>query len=135
MRRALARAAGRRGAPSRLRCDDGAELPCAALSGWLPGKGGEVTPVAPGRPWENGYVESFHSRLRDEFLEVREFASVAEARAEAAWFRREYNRVRPHGALGYKTPQQFSDECDQGRHARPPGPREAKREKKWSDPQ
>jgi transposase InsO family protein len=135
VRRALGRAAGRRGAPGRLRCDNGAGFLCGALSGWPPGQGGELTPVAPGRPWENGYVESFHGRPRDEFLEVREFLPVAEARAEAAWFRRGYNRVGPHGAPGYKTPRQFSDGCDQGRHGRPPGPREATREKKLSDPQ
>jgi putative transposase len=135
VRRALGRVTGRRGAPSRLRCDNGSEFLCEALSGWLPSKGSEVTAVAPGRPWENGYVESFHSRLRDEFLEVREFLSVAEARAEALWFRREYNRIRPHSALDYKTPKQFSDECDQGRHGRPPRPREAAGKKKLSDPQ
>jgi putative transposase len=97
-----------------------AERGGGALSAWLPGKGAELTPVAPGSQWQNGCVESFHSRLRDEPLEAREFASVADARQQAAWFRREYNRVRPHSALRYKTPRQFSDECDRGLHGQPP---------------
>jgi putative transposase len=129
VRRELARVAGRRGAPRRLRCDNGGEFLCDALGAWLPRQGGEVTPVAPARPWENGFVESFHSRLRDEFLECREFESLADAREQAAWFRREYNTVRPHSALGYKAPRQFSDECDQGRHGQPTGQKKARQKK------
>jgi transposase InsO family protein len=75
-------------------------------------EGAEPVSVAPGRPWENGYCESFNSRLRDEFLEAQGFESVADARHKAAWFRHEYNTVRPHSALRYKTLKQFSDECD-----------------------
>jgi len=63
--------------------------------------------VAPASPWENGFIESFHSRLRDEFLECHAFESVADAQAKAAWWRREYNRVRPHSALEYQTPKMF----------------------------
>ena len=72
-------------------------------------------PVAPGSPWENGYAESFNSRFRDEFLEAEEFESVLDAKEKGAWFRREYNTVRPHSSLGYKTPKEFSDQCDQRR--------------------
>ena len=75
-------------------------------------------PVAPASPWENGFIESFHSRLRDEFLECEEFESATDARAKAAWWRREYNRIRPHSGLGYKTPQMFSEECDRGHPGR-----------------
>jgi putative transposase len=60
----------------------------------------------------NGYIESFHSRLRDEFLERVEFETVADARAKASWFRREYNTVRPHSSLGYATPKEYSAACD-----------------------
>ena len=134
VRRALARAVGRRGAPGLLRCDNGGEFLCEALAAWLPGKGGEVAPVAPGSPWENGFVESFHSRLRDEFLEPNEFESVADAKEQAGWFRREYNTVRPHSALGYKTPRQFSDECDRGLHGQPPQRKKARPKKIVSDP-
>jgi putative transposase len=112
VRRIVARVIGRRGAPTRIRSDNGSEFICDALVGWLPGVGAKSIPVAPGSPWENGYIESFHSRLRDEFLEREEFESVADARAKAMWYRREYNTVRPHSSLGYATPREFSAGCD-----------------------
>jgi putative transposase len=68
--------------------------------------------VEAGGPWQNGYIESFHSRLRDEFLERVEFESVPDARAKAGWSRREYNTIRPHSSIGYKTPREFREECD-----------------------
>ena len=71
--------------------------------------------MAAGSPWENGYIESFHSRLRDEFLERVIFEDVADARAKASWYRREYNAVRPHSSLGYATPKEFSAACDRRR--------------------
>jgi transposase InsO family protein len=120
VRRVLGRVVGRRGAPARLRSDNGSEFICEALLSWLPGKGAEATPVAPASPWENGFCESFNSRFRDEFLEVQEFESVPDARQKAAWFRREYNTVRPHSSLSYKTPKQFSDECDRKLHGQRP---------------
>jgi transposase InsO family protein len=113
VRRILARVIGRRGSPTRIRSDNGSEFICAALTDWLPGLGAKSIPVAAGSPWENGYIESFHSRLRDEFLERIEFESVADARAKASWYRREYNTVRPHSALGYATPKEFSAACDE----------------------
>ncbi len=109
VRRIVARVIGRRGAPGRIRSDNGAEFVCEALTGWSRGAGTEPIPVAAGRPWENGYIESFHSRLRDEFLERERFESVADARAKAAWFRREYNAGRPHSSLGYATPKKLSE--------------------------
>jgi putative transposase len=115
VRRVVARVIGRRGAPGRIRSDNGSEFVCEALTGWLKGKGSEPIPVAAGRPWENGYIESFHSRLRDEFLEREEFDSEADARAKGAWYRREYNAVRPHSSLGYQTPKEFSAACDRKR--------------------
>ncbi len=107
-RRIVARVVGRRGAPGRIRSDNGSEFTCEALTG----AGTEPIPVAAGRPWENGYIESFHSRLRDEFLEREEFESVADARAKGSWYRREYNTVRPRSSLGYATPKEFSASCD-----------------------
>jgi putative transposase len=112
VRRVLARVVGRRGAPTRIRSDNGSEFICAALTGWLPQVGTKAIPVAPASPWENGFIESFNSRVRDEFLNREEFESVADARSKASWWRREYNRVRPHGSLSYKTPEEFSAECD-----------------------
>ncbi|MGO9463874.1 MAG: integrase core domain-containing protein [Isosphaeraceae bacterium] len=58
--------------------------------------------------WENGYIESFQSRLRDELLERVEFADVADARAKAFWYRREYHAIRPHSSLRYATRKEFS---------------------------
>jgi putative transposase len=113
VRRILARVIGRRGAPTRIRSDNGSEFICAVLTDWLPGVGAKPIPVAAGSPWENGYIESFHSRLRDEFLERIEFESVADARAKATWHRREYNTIRPHSSLGYATPKEFSAVCDE----------------------
>jgi transposase InsO family protein len=113
VRRIVARVIGRRGAPTRIRSDNGSEFICAALVDWLPGVGAKSIPVAAGSPWENGYIESFHSRLRDEFLEREDFESVADARAKASWFRREYNTVRPHSSLRYATPKEFSAACDE----------------------
>ena len=113
VRRILARVMGRRGAPTRIRSDNGSEFICAAPVDWLPGVGAKSIPVAAASPWENGYIESFHSRLRDEFLERVEFEDVADARAKAAWYRREYNAVRPHSSLGYATPKEFSAACDE----------------------
>ncbi len=76
--------------------------------------------MAPASPWENGFIESFHSRLRDEFLDREEFESAADARAKGKWWRREYNRIRPHSGISYQTPQTFSAECDRGLHGKRP---------------
>ncbi len=84
----------------------------------LKGEGSESITVAAGRPWENGYIESFRSRLRDEFLEREEFESVADAPAKGTWSRREYNTVRPHSSPGYQAPREFSAACDRGQRGR-----------------
>lgn len=112
VRRIVARVIGRRGAPSRIRSDNGSEFICAALTNWLTGVGAVPIPVAAGSPWENGYIEAFHSRLRDEFLERTEFEDVQDARTKGTWYRREYNKVRPHSSLGYATPHEFSEACE-----------------------
>ena len=111
VRRIMARVIGQRGAPARIRSDNGSEFICEVLVSWLPRVGTAPLPVAAGSPWENGYIESFHSRLRDEFLERMQFEDVADARAKASWYRREYNAVRPHSSLGYATPREFSAAC------------------------
>jgi putative transposase len=120
VRRVLARVIGRRGAPTRIRSDNGSEFICQVLTGWLPQAGTKAIPVAPASPWENGFIESFHSRLRDEFLNGEEFESVSDARSKAAWWRREYNRIRPHSSLSYQTRMEFSAACDRGLHGQPP---------------
>jgi transposase InsO family protein len=112
VRRVLASVVERRGAPRRIRSDNGSEFTCETLRQWLPQQGTEPIQVAAGSPWENGYCESFNSRFRDEFLEREAFENVADAREKGEWFRREYNTVRPHSSLGYKTPREFSDESE-----------------------
>jgi transposase InsO family protein len=111
VRRVLARLVGWRGRPRAVRCDNGGEFVGAAVAEWLAGRGVELMAVAPASPWQNGYVESFHGKLRDEFLDRSVFADVADAAAQAEWFRREYNTVRPHSGLGYQTPQAFAATC------------------------
>jgi putative transposase len=108
VRRIVARVVGRRGAPARIRSDNGSEFIRAALVDRLPGVGAGSVPVAAGSPRENGYIESFHGRLRDESLEREEFESVEDARAKGRWYRREYNAIRPHSSLAYATPRGFS---------------------------
>jgi putative transposase len=120
VRRVLARVVGWRGAPRRMRSDNGSEFICEAVGAWLPQQGTEPIPVAAASPWENGFGESFNSRFRDEFLEMEVFENVPDAKEKGEWFRREFNRVRPHSSLDYKTPKEFSDECDQGMHGQPP---------------
>ena len=108
----MGRVVGRRGSPTRIRSDNGSEFICEVLTSWWKEVGSEPIPVEAGSPWQNGYIESFHSRLRDEFLEREEFESVADAQARGAWFRREYNTIRPHSSIGYKTPREFGEECE-----------------------
>ena len=107
----LAGLVGQRGAPGHIRSDNGPEFIAGAIRDWLEVEGVGALYIEPGSPWENGYAESFHSRLRDEFLGVEEFASLAEARVLAGQWRREYNHERPHSSLGYKTPAEFGQLC------------------------
>jgi transposase InsO family protein len=107
---ALVELTGGRGGPEHVRCDNGPEFACAALRAWAARAGVCGCYVEPGSPWENGYVESYHARLRDELLDREEFASVAEARGLLEAWRQEYNNERPHGSLGYKTPAAFAAE-------------------------
>ncbi len=67
--------------------------------------------VEPGSPWQNGFAESFFSRLRDELLNIEEFENLAEARWFAARRLKEHNEERPHSSLGYRTPSEFASQC------------------------
>ena len=69
--------------------------------------------IEPGAPWQNAYVESFYSRFRDELLAGEAFDHVLEARAQSTAWRDDYNRVWPHSALGYQTPEAFAAACAQ----------------------
>ena len=102
------------GVPAFIRSDHGPEFISKAVRKWLADRGVGTIFVAPGSPWENGYVESFHATLRDELLEREEFGNVLEARLLAAGFRDEYNHVRPHGSLGGQTPMEFRTRAKTG---------------------
>lgn len=75
--------------------------------------------VEPGSPWENGYAESFHSRLRDEFLALEEFESLAAARQLTTAWKTDYNHHRPHSSLGYVAPAEFTARCCSSVRLRP----------------
>jgi putative transposase len=109
----LAEVAARRGGPPhRVRSDNGPEFAAGVVRSWLEGTGSGALYVAPASPWQNGYAESFHSKLRDEFLDREEFASEPQARALGALWKEEYNTERPHSSLGYKTPAEFAATCE-----------------------
>ena len=108
----LAEVAARRGGPPcRMRSDNGPEFAAEVVRAWLEGTGSGREYIAPASPWQNGYAESFHSKLRDEFLNREDFESEPQARALGALWKEEYNAERPHSSLGYKTPAEFSATC------------------------
>ena len=74
------------------------------MKGWIGGVGATTAYIEKGSPWENGYVESFNARLRDELLNGEVFHTVAEARVLIERWRRHYNQERPHSSLGYRPP-------------------------------
>jgi putative transposase len=107
----LQRLCGERGAPELLRMDNGPEMTAHALKDWCQlSKTGTVF-IEPGSPWQNPFVESFHSRVRDELLDVEEFSCLAEARVVIDDWQEDYNQRRPHSALGMLTPAAFAAQC------------------------
>ncbi len=107
----LARLASLRGAPKVLRSDNGPEFVSRALLGWIVDQGIETALIEPGKPWQNGVVESFNGKFRDECLSLEWFRSRAEAKVLIEQWRRHYNAVRPHSSLGYLTPDEFAQRC------------------------
>jgi len=100
-----------RGRPKYLRSDNGPEFACKAVRKWL-GKSGVGTRfIEPGSPWENGYVESFNGKLRDECLNGELLLSLAEARYVVERWQLDYNHHRPHSRLGWQTPASFAAVC------------------------
>jgi transposase InsO family protein len=94
----------RRGVPDHIRSDNGGEFTAAVVRAWLATLQVKPLYIEPGSPWENGYVESFHGKLRDELLNAELFDTLWEAQVLLEQWRREYNAVRPHSALGYRPP-------------------------------
>ncbi len=93
-----------RGIPEHIRSDNGPEFTAKAIRRWLNRVGVKTLFVEPGSPWENGYIESFNGKLRDELLSREIFTTLTEAKVLIEQWRREYNQVRPHSSLGYRPP-------------------------------
>ncbi len=104
-----------RGVPVRLRSDNGPEFIAQALQRFVSASSIETLYIAPGSPWENGYAESYHSKLRDELLNTEVIENVKHAHSVAHWWKRSYNEFRPHSSLGYQTPREYADSLRRGK--------------------
>jgi len=93
-----------RGIPEHIRSDNGPEFTAKAVRKWLARLGVKTLFIEPGSPWENGYIESFNGKLRDELLNREIFTTLKEAKVLIGWWRKEYNEFRPHSAKGYQPP-------------------------------
>ncbi len=93
-----------RGPPAFIRSDNGPEFVAEAVRRWIEAVGAKTAYIEPGSPWENGYCESFNARFRDELLNGEIFYSLKEAQTVIEEWRKHYNTVRPHSALGYRPP-------------------------------
>ena len=93
-----------RGPPAYVRSDNGPEFIARTLREWIAAVGAQTAYIEPGSPWENGYCESFNSKLRDELLNGEIFYSLTEAQVLIEAWRRHFNAVRPHSALNYRPP-------------------------------
>ena len=94
----------RRGVPDHIRSDNGPEFTARAVREWLGRVGTKALYIDPGSPWENGYIESFNGKLRDELLDRELFYTLQEVQVLTAQYRQTYNRIRPHSSLGYRPP-------------------------------
>ncbi|KQS69523.1 integrase [Methylobacterium sp. Leaf361] len=93
-----------RGVPAHIRSDNGPEFIAKSVQSWIAAVGVRTAYISPGSPWENGYVESFNAQIRNELLNGEIFYTLKEAQIMIEGWRRHYNTVRPHGALGYRPP-------------------------------
>jgi len=93
-----------KGVPEHIRSDNGPEFTAKAVREWLNNLQVKTLYIEPGSPWENGYIESFNGKLRDELLNGEIFTTLLEAKVLTENWRREYNQIRPHSSLGYKPP-------------------------------
>ena len=108
--RLLDQAAIFRGYPAAVRTDNGPEFTSRAFIGWTQAHGVRHLMIEPGRPMQNGYIESFNGRFRDECLNEHWFETLHQARKEIAAWRRDYNEVRPHGSIGRIPPARFAEQ-------------------------
>ena len=103
--------------PRSITVDHGTEFMSRALEDWAYRRGVQLDFIRPGKPVENAFIESFNGRLRDECLNVNQFASLEDARAKIEAWRVDYNHRRPHGSLGYLTPNEFAQQRQDQRTA------------------
>lgn len=108
MTRVLDAALTRRAWPQRIRCDNGPEFTSRHFLAWCIERRIDLRHIQPGRPMQNGHVESFHGKLRDECLNTSWFRNLFDARRRIANWKREYNEHRPHSSLRYQTPAEFA---------------------------
>jgi putative transposase len=108
--RALEAVIERRGTPEAIRCDNGPELTSRHFLSWCDERKIQLIHIQPGRPMQNGHIESFNGRLRDECLNANWFHNLADARAKIGAWRDEYNGERPPSSLGYRTPNEFAEQ-------------------------
>ena len=106
--RALEKIIDERGKPENLRCDNGPEFTSRHFLAWCEERGIALKHIQPGKPMQNGHVESFNGRFRDECLNANWFINLADAKAKIEHWRREYNEERPHSALDYRTPAEVA---------------------------
>jgi putative transposase len=111
--RTLERIIGERGKPESLRCDNGPEFTSRHFLGWCEQQRIAVIHIQPGKPMQNGHVESFNGRLRDECLNANWFVNLADAKRKIESWRKEYNAERPHSSLAYRTPAEFAKTCSE----------------------
>ena len=93
-----------RGVPAYIRSDNGPEFIAEVVRNWIAAVGARTAYIEPGSPWENGFCESFNARFRDELLNGEVFYTLKEAQIVIKQWRKHYNTVRPHSALGYRPP-------------------------------
>ena len=109
VRRELDRLVALNGKPEMIRVDNGPEMVGRAVSSWCEEHHVQLRPIERGKPMQNGHIESFNGRFRDECLNANWFTSLADARQRIEAWRRDYNEVRPHSALGYRPPVEFRE--------------------------
>jgi putative transposase len=103
---------GERGKPGMVVSDNGSELTSNAILAWADQSRVAWHYIAPGKPMQNAFIESFNGRLRDELLNETLFTSLAQARLALRYWRADYNDARPHSQLGWKTPSEFAASCN-----------------------
>jgi putative transposase len=111
--RLLDRVIEQRGRPLALRCDNGPEFTSRHFIGWCEANGIALIHIQPGKPMQNGYVESFNGRFRAECLNANWFLNLKDAREKIESWRQEYNSERPHSSLAYRTPDEYAAACSQ----------------------